>query len=76
MTTQLPTLADKLRAYRKHSALKLHQVAAKTGLSISHISEIENGTNNPSLETCQKLATLYGLTLAALFEGVTIQERK
>lgn len=61
---------DRLKLLRKEHALKLREVSERSGLSVSYISDLERGRQNPSIETCRKLAAVYGITLQNLFEGI------
>jgi transcriptional regulator with XRE-family HTH domain len=66
------TISDQIKRLRKASSLKLRELSAKTGLSISYLNDLEHGRQNPSLETCSKLAMVYGLSLSKLFDGVDV----
>ncbi len=61
-------ISERLKQLRTLHGLKLREVSLKTGLSISYISDLERGRQNPSLQTCQKFATIYELTLSKMFE--------
>ncbi|WP_338463060.1 helix-turn-helix domain-containing protein [Brevibacillus borstelensis] len=49
-------MSQELRSRRNELNLTLRQLAEKTGVSHTHISEIENGKCAPSFETTMKLA--------------------
>lgn len=49
-------LGDSIRHVREERHMKLKEVAAATGLSISYISEIERGRTLPTLDTLAKIA--------------------
>jgi DNA-binding NtrC family response regulator len=63
-------IGAKLRALRMENRLTLKQVANKTGLSVSLISQIELGKSAASVSTLQKLATALRVKMAYLFEGI------
>jgi DNA-binding NtrC family response regulator len=63
-------LGAKIRVLRKERELTLKQLANKTALSVSLISQIELGKSAASVSTLRKLATALGVTMSALFEGV------
>jgi len=63
---------ERLKFLRKYHGLKLREVSQKTGLSISFISDLERGRINPSLETCQKLSTVYKITLSEMFIDIKL----
>ena len=61
-------IAQTIKDHRKANGWTLREVAARTGLSISYISDIERGRTNPSLRTCIKLARVFGIEIWRLFE--------
>ena len=63
MLIKLELLGMSLRALRLLNKMTLAQVAEASGLSISHISEVERGETQPSLRTLKSLAGAYGETL-------------
>ena len=63
-------LGAKIRLLRKERQLTLKQLANKTALSVSLISQIELGKSAASVSTLRKLATALGVSMSALFEGV------
>jgi len=65
-------LSDRLHALRTQHTKKLREIGKKSGLSISYLSDIERGRTNPSLETCQRLANVYKITLSEMFMDVKI----
>ena len=63
-------LGAKVRALRKERDLTLRQLANKTALSVSLISQIELGKSAASMSTLWKLASALGVPVAALLEGI------
>ncbi len=63
-------LGAKIRQLRKDRSLTLKQLANKTALSVSLISQIELGKSAASVSTLRKLATALGVSMSYLFEGV------
>jgi DNA-binding NtrC family response regulator len=63
-------LGTRIRALRKSRALTLRQLANKTALSVSLISQIELGKSAASVATLRKLASALGVSLSVLFDGV------
>ena len=57
-------LAQSIIAARKEKGFTREQLSAKTGLTLSQISKIENGNINTSLRNIQKLASGLGLRLS------------
>ncbi len=54
-----------LRELRKGRGLSLHEAAALSGLSASHVSGIERGATAASVATIARLTSAYGTTLGA-----------
>jgi DNA-binding NtrC family response regulator len=63
-------LGTRIRALRKGRTLTLRQLANKTTLSVSLISQIELGKSAASVATLRKLSTALGVSLSVLFDGV------
>ncbi len=63
-------LGARIRALRKGRSLTLRQLANKTALSVSLISQIELGKSAASVATLRKLAAALGVSLSVLFDGV------
>ena len=58
------------RSRRHEMGLTLKQIANRTGLSVSLISQIELGKSAASVSTLQKLATALRVKMSYLFEGI------
>ena len=63
-------VGKRLREKRSAAQLTLKQLANRTGLSVSLISQIELGKSAASMSTLHKLATALGVSMSYLFEGV------
>lgn len=65
---------ESIRRARKRRDMTLSQVAEKTGLSVSFLSDLERGISDPSLSTLKRLADCFGVPVAYLLEeeGVTM----
>jgi transcriptional regulator with XRE-family HTH domain len=62
-------LGEKLRLLRKSTReLTLVEVAEKTGLSVSFLSDLERGQTRPSLDTLEKLSNFFGVNVNELIE--------
>ncbi|WP_460449671.1 cupin domain-containing protein [Alsobacter sp. SYSU BS001988] len=57
----------RIRALRQARGLRLAEVAARTGLSIGYLSQVERGISSPSLRVLTTLAAPLGVTYADLF---------
>ena len=61
-------IGEKVKSLRKQSNMSLRELAQDTGLSKTTLSDLENGTKNPSLDTVEKIATAFGLTSSDLLQ--------
>ena len=69
--TRLNTeVGGRIRECRKQHALTLKQLANRTGLSVSLISQIELGKSAASMSTLHKLATALQVKMTFFFETV------
>lgn len=64
-----PSLGAKIRQYRKSRRLTLTELAEQCNISPSFLSQIERDQANPSVATLHTIAEVFGLPLAAFFEG-------
>jgi len=62
--------ASVIRKIRKDHNKTLKDLAEKTDLSISFISQIERGIINPSIKSLRKIALSLGIPLSSLFEDL------
>lgn len=63
-------LGGRLRELRTERGLTLKQLAGRTGLSVSLISQIELAKSSASLSTLYKLATALGVKMTYFFESL------
>lgn len=72
-------LGSELRRLRKSRRLKLVEVSEAIKLSVSFLSDVERGRTKPSLDTLEKLATFYQLSVNDILKetefGGTVAER-
>lgn len=61
---------NRLKELRKDRKLTLQQVSKETGVSVASLSSYENGNRNPKIETWQKLADYFGVSVSYL-QGVS-----
>ena len=57
----------RIRDLRREHKLSLETIAARTGLSIGFLSQVERGLSSPSLRVLATLADVLGVGIAALF---------
>jgi XRE family transcriptional regulator, regulator of sulfur utilization len=60
-------LGARIRALRLKQNLSLRAVAAKTGVSVSFLSQVERGTASPSIATLMRIARSLDRTIGSLF---------
>jgi transcriptional regulator with XRE-family HTH domain len=63
-------LGTRLRMLRKARGYTLADVSKETDLSVSFLSDIERGHTKPSLDSLEKLAACYQLTVNDLLDEV------
>lgn len=63
-------LGGHLRHLRQGRKMSLQDVAARTGLSIGFISQIERGLSSPTIKTLRQIADALEIPLASLFQEV------
>ncbi|NLL18140.1 MAG: helix-turn-helix domain-containing protein [Clostridia bacterium] len=72
---------EKIRQLREERDCSLAEFAAKAGISISYLSEIERGAKKPSLKTIEKIAVALNIPKSQLVEvsgdskGVSLGEK-
>ncbi len=59
----------RIHTVRKQHSMTLRQLARKTDLSVSLLSQIEVGKRSASLSSMHKIAVALGVPLADLFDG-------
>jgi DNA-binding response OmpR family regulator len=59
-----------IRDRRKGLGLTLAQMAARTGVSLGYLSQIELGKNSASIETLYRISLGLGMKMAELFQSV------
>ena len=63
-------LGERLRLIRKQHKLTLKDLKERSDLSVPYLSDIERGVVNPSIDTLQKVAKAYTMTVQELITGV------
>ena len=61
-------LGKKIKAVRKEKGIKIKQLSARSGLTDSTISMVENGKISPSITTTYKIAMALGVHPVEFFE--------
>lgn len=68
-TPEEPDIGLTIHRYREERQLSLKDLAAKSGLTQSFLSQVERGLTSPSVASLRKVAQAFGAPLAALFQG-------
>jgi DNA-binding XRE family transcriptional regulator len=63
-------LGKRVRALRLDQGWTQEELAHRSGLNRSYMSEVERGRSDVSLSTLQKIARSLGISLAELFTGI------
>lgn len=61
-------LGPRIRALRRARELTLTALAARTGLSIGHLSQVERGLSTPTIRQLQGIGSALGVRIASFFE--------
>lgn len=64
------TLGKRIREFRKQKNLKIVDIANKTGLTVSMISQVERAIISPSIETLKKIGNAMDMPVGYFFEEV------
>ena len=60
-------IGERLRTLRKSKRISIYRLSQETGISQNHISDLETGKRNPSVETLKRLVEPLGISLSELF---------
>lgn len=63
-------LGERLRFIRKKKGLTLKDLSQRADLSVPYLSDMERGVVNPSIESLQKVAQAFKMTVRDLLSGV------
>jgi len=66
-TSQITELGTNIRAQRKSRGLSIRELAARCGMSVGMISQIEQGKSTPSLRALRLICETLKLPVSALF---------
>ena len=66
-------ISEKIRTLRRENNLTLKELSEKTGLSISFLSQVENGTSSLAITSLKKIADALNVPINTFLEiGTTI----
>ena len=60
-------IAEKLKTVRKSKGISVYKLSQMSGVSETHIRDLERGDRNSSFDTLSRLVTPLGLSLSELF---------
>jgi transcriptional regulator with XRE-family HTH domain len=69
-----PDFGATLRRLREARRLPLKEVAARSGLTQSFLSQVERNLTSPSVASLRRIAQALGIPLAALFQGPVLPQ--
>jgi transcriptional regulator with XRE-family HTH domain len=71
-----PDLGLTIRRLRESRQLSLKEVAARSGLTQSFLSQVERNLTSPSVASLRKVAQAFGVPLTELFQGPVMPENR
>ncbi len=71
-----PDLGMTIRRLRESRQLSLKEVAARSGLTQSFLSQVERNLTSPSVASLRKVAQAFGVPLTELFQGPVMPENR
>jgi transcriptional regulator with XRE-family HTH domain len=69
-----PDLGSTIRRLREERNLSLKEVAMRSDLTPSFLSQVERNLTSPSVASLRKVAQAFGVPLTSLFQGPTLPE--
>ncbi len=75
-TANEPDLGLTIRRLRESRQLSLKEVAARSGLTQSFLSQVERNLTSPSVASLRKVAQAFGVPLTELFQGPVMPENR
>ncbi|MEM9127738.1 MAG: helix-turn-helix transcriptional regulator, partial [Pseudomonadota bacterium] len=62
LPSAISSLGSEVRQLRKARQLTLRELGKRAGISLSHVSAIERGVSNPSVDVLQAIASALSVT--------------
>jgi|SRR5659263_64330 len=69
------SISEAVVAMRKISRLTQAEFAKHRGVSVQSLKQIEAGTANPTVDTLQKISSIFGLEIGFVAKGHQIEAR-
>lgn len=60
-------ISERLKKVRKSKNISIYKLSKQSGISETHIRDLERGDRNPSFDTLNRLVEPLGLSLSELF---------
>ncbi|AYO18586.1 XRE family transcriptional regulator (plasmid) [Vibrio owensii] len=60
-------VGKKIKEARKKKKLTIEDLASKSGLSVAHLSRLENGRKSPTITTLEKIALALDVPIVYFF---------
>ena len=60
-------LNERLKYFRKAKKMSIYKLSQETDISQGHISDLENGRNQPTIDTLQRLIVPLGISMSEFF---------
>lgn len=68
----LNEIAEKIKALRKDSNLTLKDLSEKTNLSVSFLSQVENGSSSLAITSLKKIADAFEVPMTYFFKSMEV----
>lgn len=68
MASLAERFGNQVKKLRKKRDMSQHYLAKKSGLDLSTINEIENGSREPMLKTVWRMANALGVKMSEMFD--------
>ncbi|SNS73446.1 transcriptional regulator, XRE family with cupin sensor [Anaerovirgula multivorans] len=68
----LSEIADKIKELRKEKGLTLKDLAEKTELSVSFLSQVENGSSSLAITSLKKIADAFAVPMTYFFYNIDV----
>ena len=66
----------RIKALREAKKISIYRLSQDSGISQGHISDLENGINQPTIETLKRILAPLGCSLSEFFNEGEISEKK
>ena len=67
-------IGNKLHDMRRRQSLSLEEVAFRASVNTAHLSQIERGIGNPTVETLYRICNSLGYSMKELFDDTPLEK--